>query len=918
MLLLTATEAQATTIIGLTDSNKLVLFDSATPENIIATTNITGLQSGESVLGIDFRPGTSKLYAVGSTSRLYRINPATGVAVPVSLGSFAPALNVSAESGFEVGFDFDPVQGWLRIVSNGQSLRLDPDSGTVVAIDSPLFNVTRDFQSHGQTSGVSGIAYRGNFPLGSTFGTLYGIDWKLNRLVTIGSPGGRPASPDRGEVFSVGQLFTSYGYPDFSVAATNKIGLDITLNGLAFASIALKDAPSSSLFIVNLTTGQTIPLGNVGTGGTFLRGIALTPEGTNLYAVTLSNKLLLFNATMPGAIIKSTPITGLQPGENILAIELRTAAGQLHAFSNTSRLYRIDLPTGAAIPIRPDPITPPLAGSEFSMARDTFRDQIRIVSDADETRQLGFGLFSDGFFQITTGNLAYASDDVNAGQNPKVVGLASTYDNSDRIGTLTSIYYGIDSDRDALVFEKQPDFGTLHTVGSLNVATNDFVGFDIGFDNYASLTPICFEGCPTPSTLFTIDLNTGRATLVGGIGGGEIIRDIVMAPLYTVQFARPTYTVEENCTSVTLTVIRTGGSEPVEFKTSSEGTLPYPPADERADYNAAHGTLRFAAGEPTATIQILINEDSYAERTNEHQGEAFKVFLTILPNRALIQGAGSTLESPSTATVLIVDDEDAPGDATNAIDDTSNFVCQQYHDFLNREPDPEGFNFWASNIYTCGDDVGCIEVKRIETSAAFFLSIEFQETGFFVYRMHQAAFGRTPAPLDFRQFLYDTRRVSEGVIIGQPGALERLEANKRAFTSEFINRPEFLARYPLIRPNEAQNFVDSLDANSGGVLSPSERAELIALYQGGAGRFTIIQRVVDDEDFKRLSFNRAFVLSQYFGYLRRNPNDPPDTDFSGYNFWLNKLNQFNGDFRAAEMVKAFINSGEYRRRFGAQ
>jgi hypothetical protein len=55
---------------------------------------------------------------------------------------------------------------------------------------------------------------------------------------------------------------------------------------------------------------------------------------------------------------------------------------------------------------------------------------------------------------------------------------------------------------------------------------------------------------------------------------------------------------------------------------------------------------------------------------------------------------------------------------------------------------------------------------------------------------------------------------------------------------------------------------------------------------------------------------------QYFGYLRRNPNDPSDTDYTGYNFWLTKLNQFNGNFVTAEMVKAFIVSGEYRGRFG--
>ncbi len=75
--------------------------------------------------------------------------------------------------------------------------------------------------------------------------------------------------------------------------------------------------------------------------------------------------------------------------------------------------------------------------------------------------------------------------------------------------------------------------------------------------------------------------------------------------------------------------------------------------------------------------------------------------------------------------------------------------------------------------------------------------------------------------------------------------------------------------------------------------------------------------MAEDADFAASEFNEAFVLMQYFGYLRRNPNDPPDADFSGYNLWLNKLNSFGGNFVNAEMVKAFITSIEYRQRFDA-
>jgi hypothetical protein len=83
-----------------------------------------------------------------------------------------------------------------------------------------------------------------------------------------------------------------------------------------------------------------------------------------------------------------------------------------------------------------------------------------------------------------------------------------------------------------------------------------------------------------------------------------------------------------------------------------------------------------------------------------------------------------------------------------------------------------------------------------------------------------------------------------------------------------------------------------------------------------AARARALRLVAENATLMQQEFNRAFVLMQYFGYLRRNPNDAQDTDYSGYDFWLTKLNEFNGNFVNAEMVKAFILSGEYRGRFG--
>ena len=116
--------------------------------------------------------------------------------------------------------------------------------------------------------------------------------------------------------------------------------------------------------------------------------------------------------------------------------------------------------------------------------------------------------------------------------------------------------------------------------------------------------------------------------------------------------------------------------------------------------------------------------------------------------------------------------------------------------------------------------------------------------------------------------------------------------------------------------------VDKLNLNAAGVLSPAQRATILALF-GSAGdttniaaRAQALRQVAEDADLNNAEFNRAFVLMQYIGYLRRNANDSPDSDFTGYDFWLSKLNQFGGNFVNAEMVKAFISSSEYRNRFG--
>jgi hypothetical protein len=269
----------------------------------------------------------------------------------------------------------------------------------------------------------------------------------------------------------------------------------------------------------------------------------------------------------------------------------------------------------------------------------------------------------------------------------------------------------------------------------------------------------------------------------------------------------------------------------------------------------------------------------------------------------------------------------------NPIDAANFFVHQHYIDLLNREPDTSGFSFWTNEINVCGTNQQCIDNKRINVSAAFFLSIEFQQTGYLVERLYKAAYGsaigssmlggthQLSVPIiRVNEFLPDTQAIGQGLIVGQTSWETVLENNKQAFISAFVQRSRFASAYPTsLTPTQ---FVNTLFTNAGLPLSGTDYTQAVNDFGGAANtanvvaRASALRRVAENSTLQQAEFNRAFVLMQYFGYLRRNPNDAPDADYTGYDFWLTKLNQFNGNFQNADMVKAFINSSEYRQRFG--
>jgi CSLREA domain-containing protein len=391
-----------------------------------------------------------------------------------------------------------------------------------------------------------------------------------------------------------------------------------------------------------------------------------------------------------------------------------------------------------------------------------------------------------------------------------------------------------------------------------------------------------------------------------------------------ISFASSSSNTTENSGSTTVTVTRTGDTvlpATVKYATNGDSGLPCSQftgvASPKCDFTAASGTLNFSVGETSKTITILISQDSFVEGP-----EVITVTLSS-------PTGGAALGTPASTAITIIDDVLEP--PTNVIDDANTFVRMHYHDFLNREADQSGLNFWIGQMTNCGS--ADLTVCRVNVSGSFFQSIEFQQTGYLVERMYKTAYGDATGTSTLggahsifvpvvraNEFLADTQRVGQGVVVLQPGWEQVLENNKQAYAKEFVATTRFTTAFPTTM-TPAQ-FVDKLNQNAGNVLSQSERTTALNLFGNSAdttnvtARAQALRQVAEDQDLFNAESNRAFVLAQYFGYLRRNPNDLPDSDYTGYDFWLQKLIQFNGDYVAAEMVKAFISAGEYRQRFG--
>ncbi|MDX6613058.1 MAG: hypothetical protein QOD75_2244 [Blastocatellia bacterium] len=351
-------------------------------------------------------------------------------------------------------------------------------------------------------------------------------------------------------------------------------------------------------------------------------------------------------------------------------------------------------------------------------------------------------------------------------------------------------------------------------------------------------------------------------------------------------------------------VANTCGTGPM---TSANGTACAPTAAD----SSVSGVITDVTGQPLSGVALTLSGGSSARTITDSRGRYqfsnvdIGGFYSVVPSRAnyvftpsirSFSLLGNHADALFTGAALNVE-------SSNPLDTDIFFVRQQYVDILGREPDSGGLTYWTNELEKCGTDEGCLESRRIGIAAAFFVEEEFQQTGAFIYGLYKGALGRQPR---YAEYYADRPRLVLGA---------NLETTKQSFAESFVQRAEFVARYQT--NTAAGSFVDALIQNvqqSSGIDLSGLRGDLISKYNAGTNlnqsRSLVLRNVTETAAFRNEAYNPAFVLTEYFGYLRRDP-DP-----GGYDFWLDVLNHREpGNYRG--MVCSFITSTEYQTRFSS-
>jgi hypothetical protein len=621
-------------LVGLDNANQLLFFKASSPGTISSTTGVTGLGAGETLVGIDYRPSNGLLYGLtigaANVGRLYVINPATGAAIfsaqlsanPADDSPGNPAYTTLAGANF--GLDFNPQADRLRVVSDsGQNLRINVDNGQVIT----------DLDINPGTSTLAASAYTNSFA-GTTSTSLFGIDIADNTLV-LQNP------PNSGTLTVVGSL---------GINPSDVSGFDIvtartsngTITNMAYAAVTAGNV--TSIFVIDLNFGLASLAGDVGDGGTALRGLTspTVAPGVRAFTIDGTNTLVSFQTATPSATTSIGTISGLGAGEAVVGFDFRPADGLLYAVtrdgSNAGRLYTINTTSAAAtllgvLAADAADLTSPytaLSGASFGVDFNPAADRLRIISDNGQNLRVNVGTFG-----VTT-------DLDLTGTNPTVTGATAAAYTNNVSGAAATTLYDIDPATDRLFTQNPPNNGTLVAVGALGVDATAVGGFDIRANGEAFAT-LTVGGI---TSLYKINLQTGAAVSTGTVGatGSGTSLGLALAPAGTLQFA-PAFNVTEGAAPGMITVDRVGGSEGVVSVVVSFGGGT---ATAGTDYDATTRVVTFAAGEITKTIAVPLFNDAIYEGS-----ETFTATLGDPAGGAGINGSNAT-------TVTIGDDEAVP------------------------------------------------------------------------------------------------------------------------------------------------------------------------------------------------------------------------------------------------------------------
>jgi Domain of unknown function (DUF4394) len=500
----TAAKPAATTsgklVYALTASNRLLSFNSYQPGYILSSIALTGLAANDSLVGIDFRPATDRLYGLGRSGQVYVIDTGTGFARPIG--------TPLALSGSNFGIDFNPAADRLRIVSDsGQNLRVNPDTGIAI-VDSMLAYGAGDMNA-GKTPGVVAAAYTNPDNDPATATALYDIDAALG-VFALQSP------PNDGTLKSV----VSANAP-----LTGLLGFDIGSDNTGLAAFQPIGSAASRLAYVDVTMGMAEELGEIG-GGETITGLAIVLNSARyeeVYALNSAQELLGFKANNPGRIRTRVMISGMQSGEYLLGIDFRPASGRLYGVGSTSQIYVINHMSGVAAAVGA-PISPavPLGDVGYGIDFNPAADRLRVTNSVG----LNLRINVDSGMVTVDKPLVFDPSDPNSSRSPRVVG--SAYLNNDNDPATATTLYNLDADSDILTVQNPPNDGVQKTLGMLAVDVPVLSGFDIGSNNQALAA---FQKAGASHTrLYGVDLTNGKSKEYGRIGkNGEVITGLAIS-----------------------------------------------------------------------------------------------------------------------------------------------------------------------------------------------------------------------------------------------------------------------------------------------------------------------------------------------------------------------------------------------------